>query len=219
MSKEVSRKDKGVATGLCLCLGFAGAHRFYTEHHGIGLMQLVMTATGVTLLFGESGFVVAGIVLLAGNAMWILKDAASLASDNFTDAAGRLVCHSQSNSAANAVQTTKYERPILLHISDFEGLTTPTQVAINVDCSIDEAKAALQLMADKGHVEPSARHQQVAPHRASAVLVHRHELARQAVGQSGCGGESDRGHDDQQRAAGALGDRRTLLSSGSQGDR
>ena len=61
-------------------------------------------------------------------------------------------------------------------------------------------------------------HQQVETHRAPAVLLHRHELARQAAGQSGYRGQSDRRHDDTQRPAGALGDRYALVPSRVEGD-
>ena len=44
-----------------------------------------------------------------------------------------------------------------------------------------------------------AGHQQMEPHRAPAALLHRHELARQAAGQPGYRGQSDRRHDHMQR--------------------
>ena len=57
------------------------------------------------------------------------------------------------------------------------------------------------------------------PHRAPAVLLHRHELARQAAGQLGHRGQSDRRHDDGERPASALGDRHTRLPARGEGDR
>lgn len=45
------------------------------------------------------------------------------------------------------------------------------------------------------------------------MVRHRHELAQQAVGESGRGGRTDRREDDQERPAGALGDRHTLYPS------
>ena len=73
--------------------------------------------------------------------------------------------------------------------------------------------------ADDHGMPLSAGHQQMEPHRAPAVLLHRHELARQAAGQLGCRGQSDRCHDDAQWPARALADRHPFVPSRGEGHR
>ena len=58
----------------------------------------------------------------------------------------------------------------------------------------------------------SSRHQQMEPHRASSVLVYRHELARPTLDQSGGGGPSDRYNDHHHRTSRSLRDRRAFVS-------
>ena len=97
----------------------------------------------------------------------------------------------------------------LVITADAGGSNSPRNPAVEVGvAALRESHRA-----DDHGMPLSAGHQQMEPHRAPAVLLHRHELARQAAGQLGCRGQSDRRHDDAQRPAGALGDRHPFVPS------
>lgn len=61
------QKDRQMTLLLCLFLGGVGAHRFYTGHTGIGVVQLLT---------------------LGGCGIWALIDLVMIVTDKFTDANG-----------------------------------------------------------------------------------------------------------------------------------
>ena len=68
-------------------------------------------------------------------------------------------------------------------------------------------------------VSLSARHEQVEQDRASDVLPHYRELAWEAVGESGSGGEPDRAYENQERLEDPLGVGREQLPDRADGER
>lgn len=70
-ARPVSRKSKGLALLLCILLGYVGAHRYYVGKVGSGIIY--------TLTCG--GFMIG----------WII-DLVSIATNNFTDAQGNVLC-------------------------------------------------------------------------------------------------------------------------------
>src|SRR5689334_19371811 len=65
---SAGQKDRQMALILCLCLGAVGAHRFYTGHTALGVVQLLT---------------------LGGCGIWALIDLFAILTDKFTDANGQ----------------------------------------------------------------------------------------------------------------------------------
>ncbi|MCK6502807.1 TM2 domain-containing protein [Myxococcota bacterium] len=67
---STERPDRLTTLLLCLFLGSFGVHRFYTGHHGVGLVQLVS---------------------LGGCGAWWALDVLALARGTFADAEGHVL--------------------------------------------------------------------------------------------------------------------------------
>ncbi|MCB9858490.1 MAG: TM2 domain-containing protein [Phycisphaerales bacterium] len=59
---RISHRSKVVAGVLGLLLGGLGIHRFYLGYTGIGLIQLLLSCTGISWIWG----LVEGIIILTG---------------------------------------------------------------------------------------------------------------------------------------------------------
>jgi TM2 domain-containing membrane protein YozV len=67
-SQPGQQKDWLTTLLLCIFLGWAGVHRFYTGHTGIGIAQLLT---------------------LGGCGIWTIVDIIMIATDKFRDASGQ----------------------------------------------------------------------------------------------------------------------------------
>lgn len=76
METKISKKERGVALLLCLLFGLIGVHRFYTGKHTSGIIMLLFTVVGFTIII---------------SAIWVLIDFIKILVGEFKDADGNII--------------------------------------------------------------------------------------------------------------------------------
>lgn len=95
---NVSSKSRGAALALCVCIGFTGAHRFYTGKYFTGFLQMVT---------------------LGGMGLWWLYDLILIAAGGYRDGDDRrLLSWAESDTPADGLELKGERLQLLLEEID-----------------------------------------------------------------------------------------------------